>query len=308
MIPTVVSVTSGLGTATTVDDVARAALTGLRREPGVVRTAIAVVRDAGRRLEFVTSDRLEQSPLAWCEIDALADVPVVQAVLTGRPVVLPDLDRLRAAYPQIADRQESLGTQALVAVPVADRGRRLGALMVAYGATLPDDDTRLQVVLDAANAVAGALRQAERSADQAEPPDPQPNEPAAHRVWTLLPAGPAAPRAARAFLRRHARGWELDADVVDTAELALSELVTNAVIHAGTPTTLQLTTGDGRLLVEVTDRGTGGDITPTAADPEEVGGRGLVVVEAVTDAWGSRRQDAATTVWFELVLEDPAAQ
>jgi hypothetical protein len=87
--------------------------------------------------------------------------------------------------------------------------------------------------------------------------------------------------------------------LVQAAELAVSELVTNAVRAStearsarppGSPTGLPVVglrlAGDRlRLLVEVSDHDPGPPV-PTAVDPERDGGRGLLLVEAVSERWG----------------------
>ena len=92
--------------------------------------------------------------------------------------------------------------------------------------------------------------------------------------------------------------WGMES-LVQAAELAVSELVTNAVrasIQArsagppGSPSGLPVVelrlAGDRqRLLVEVSDHDPGPPV-PTAVDPERDGGRGLLLVEAVSEQWG----------------------
>ena len=114
---------------------------------------------------------------------------------------------------------------------------------------------------------------------------------------------------ARRFVRRQLAEWDVDDDTSDTAVLCLSELVTNAVIHAGASSELLLTLDDGMLTVAVRDHG---GATTTAAevvgddDPMRVFGRGLVLVEALSDSWGSERDAVGTTSWFVLDLPDSA--
>ena len=93
--------------------------------------------------------------------------------------------------------------------------------------------------------------------------------------------------------------WGMEA-LAQPAELAVSELVTNAVrasttaqdarqapgCHTGLPVVVLRLAGDRqRLLVEVSDHDPGPPI-PTAVDPERDGGRGLLLVEAVSERWG----------------------
>lgn len=93
------------------------------------------------------------------------------------------------------------------------------------------------------------------------------------------------------------------------AELAISEIVTNAVLHGREPITLRfLATGTG-VRVEVHD---GSPVSPAFSmlDPTAVTGRGLLLVSAVSDGWGVDPDDHGKTVWFafDRVRPDPAEE
>lgn len=85
--------------------------------------------------------------------------------------------------------------------------------------------------------------------------------------------------------------------------LVVSELVTNAVVHAGTSSALRLLLPHGRTpgaaRVEVSDLST---CPPRRrhAKGEEVGGRGLELVSLLADRWGWEREGAGKRVWCEL--------
>ena len=90
-------------------------------------------------------------------------------------------------------------------------------------------------------------------------------------------------------------------DLVDTAELLVSECVTNAVRHAETGGEVRLSrSGDG-VRVEVADEG-GGRPVLRHPRPHELHGRGLALLGALAARWGIEGDDAARgkTVWFEL--------
>ncbi|WP_149180504.1 SpoIIE family protein phosphatase [Streptomyces sp. TRM49041] len=112
---------------------------------------------------------------------------------------------------------------------------------------------------------------------------------------------PLAARRARAFARARLSEWGLGA-LADTVELLISEVVTNAVRHAGAgqPIEVRLVRTDA-LLCEVAD---GGHTLPTlrAAGPDDEAGRGLRVVGALARAWGASRSADGTSVWFEVPL------
>ncbi len=116
---------------------------------------------------------------------------------------------------------------------------------------------------------------------------------------------PQAPRSARrrvaAVLRR--RGWhEHD---VERAQLAASELVTNAVVHAKTDGTMRLQVGGPAVRLEVSDAAPSSPAVPRDTDLRQVGGHGLPLVAAVSRAWGVDRRASAKAVWCELVAAFP---
>ncbi|MFD0437412.1 ATP-binding SpoIIE family protein phosphatase [Streptomyces chartreusis] len=105
---------------------------------------------------------------------------------------------------------------------------------------------------------------------------------------------------ARDVVREQLHDWGL-ARLADTAELLVSELVTNAVRHShGHPVELRLVRGD-TLLCEVDDDD---HELPTllSAGPFDDAGRGLRVVSMLAREWGTSRTSAGKTVWFELTL------
>jgi anti-sigma regulatory factor (Ser/Thr protein kinase) len=97
------------------------------------------------------------------------------------------------------------------------------------------------------------------------------------------------------------------------AQLALlvSELVNNAVLHADTAAecqvSLKVRLRSGRVRVEVSDSGPGFDAPALLSpDPLAGGGRGLLIVAALSDAWGVLRGPKGCTVWCEVLVEEPA--
>ncbi|MEU7203546.1 PAS domain S-box protein [Streptomyces sp. NPDC045470] len=113
-----------------------------------------------------------------------------------------------------------------------------------------------------------------------------------------LPGTPSSVPEGRRFLLRTLRAWGL-ATLADTALLLSSELLTNAVCHARGPLTLRVWYSARELGVEVVD---GSTPRPRArvADTAEENGRGLMLVEALADAWGTRPDAVGKTVWFTL--------
>ncbi|MCW2615711.1 MAG: putative sensor protein [Frankiales bacterium] len=109
---------------------------------------------------------------------------------------------------------------------------------------------------------------------------------------------PEAAPSARAAVRSLLAGSGL-ASRIDDAELAVSELVTNAVLHGRAPITVALHLHADHLRVEVGD---GSPVSPSFSmlDPTAVTGRGLMLISATADGWGVDPLPTGKTVWFEL--------
>jgi len=109
---------------------------------------------------------------------------------------------------------------------------------------------------------------------------------------------PDAAPVARAELRAFLDGTPF-AGRLDDGELALSELVTNAVLHGRAPIGLRLVRTDHCVRVEVSD---GSVVSPSFSmlDPTAVTGRGLMLISAASDRWGVEPGAGGKAVWFEL--------
>lgn len=92
-------------------------------------------------------------------------------------------------------------------------------------------------------------------------------------------------------------------DLLDTAQLLLTELLSNALRHSETPILVAAALKDGGLRVAVTDSG---HRMPKLrqAGPGETAGRGLQLVDSLSSSWGVTPLEHGKRVWFEL---DPAA-
>ncbi|MFI5572510.1 ATP-binding protein [Streptomyces sp. NPDC051740] len=118
-----------------------------------------------------------------------------------------------------------------------------------------------------------------------------------------LPWSPTACSSARTVIRDVLPQWGLD-DLVPTAELLVSELVSNALRHASGPLRLTLErVSDLRCLVS---DGTTDLPRPADAGPEDECGRGLVLVDMLAARWGCEGGPEGKSVWFEL-SGDPCA-
>ena len=132
-------------------------------------------------------------------------------------------------------------------------------------------------------------------------------EPDSFTARVSLPGGTQSPSAARTFVCRALSGWGMPDASVDDAMLLASELVTNAVVHAGTGVRLECRYEGGALVVEVADQ------HPTrAVETRAVGeddghpghqGHGLRLVAALAEEWGVSYRRDGKTVWFRLPWE-----
>lgn len=116
-----------------------------------------------------------------------------------------------------------------------------------------------------------------------------------------LPREPRSVGRARELARTQLLAWDLE-PLVDTVELLVSELVTNAMRYGEGEIRLRLLL-DRTLVCEVWDAGLVQPRRRRARDTDE-GGRGLQLVGLLSAAWGSRRTPRGKTVWFELALPD----
>ncbi len=110
---------------------------------------------------------------------------------------------------------------------------------------------------------------------------------------------------ARRLLREQAGSWSLPPGVADTAELLLSELMTNAYRHAKAPgreLRVRLALSEAELRVAVTDASDVLPVRPDMPAPCDETGRGLHLVAALADDWGAepRACGVGKTVWCAL--------
>ncbi|AUG79198.1 ATP-binding protein [Kitasatospora sp. MMS16-BH015] len=123
-------------------------------------------------------------------------------------------------------------------------------------------------------------------------------------------ADPAEVGRARRWVRTRLQGHGLDpeAPIAETLILVVSELVTNAVVHTGSPAVLRLsvpvcgasaTVGFDLVRVEVADASQDAP-APRHANGEATNGRGLELVELLCDRWGWYPEGSGKRVWCEI--------
>ncbi|WEH18409.1 ATP-binding protein [Streptomyces sp. VNUA24] len=124
--------------------------------------------------------------------------------------------------------------------------------------------------------------------------------------FTVAVAVDAVPVARRQVVAlSQALGLHLSDQTLANVELLASEVIANAVLHSESPCDVAVTRTDERLRVEVTDAE---PCLPSVveAGPDDESGRGLLLVNALADAWGTRPEATGKTTWFEIAPEPSA--
>lgn len=115
----------------------------------------------------------------------------------------------------------------------------------------------------------------------------------------VLPPEPSSVRAARAFVTETLAGTSGE-DCSDTAGLLVSELATNALVHARSPLRVHVRVDGVQVRVEVEDQVEGLPTLLTEQDALSTG-RGLQLVAGLSDGWGADPlEEGGKRVWFEL--------
>lgn len=125
------------------------------------------------------------------------------------------------------------------------------------------------------------------------------------RFATELDRAPESVRRARHLLVENLSRWGASVELTRSAELAVSELVANAVEHGAGEITLRVWLGEEYLRVAIHDEGlTLQDAWAAGLDGDSAH-YGLRVVEGVADEWGtsSDADGAGKTVWFKVNLD-----
>lgn len=117
----------------------------------------------------------------------------------------------------------------------------------------------------------------------------------------VLPMDPTAAKSARDFLATMCCGRH-EAGVLDEAQLLVSELVGNAVRHGAPPIEVEVRcAGAETLQIRVRDAADG-EPAQRDAGPDDEGGRGLALVDLLSEAWGIEPTEPGKAVWFRLRL------
>lgn len=110
---------------------------------------------------------------------------------------------------------------------------------------------------------------------------------------------PVSPGKARGFVRRLMDEWGIDSGVADDAELLVTELVTNSIIHARSPVRVEVEAGDGQLEVQVSDESTR-QVQLRLPSSDAVTGRGVHLLDQIASDWEVLPRAGGKTVRFRL--------
>jgi anti-sigma regulatory factor (Ser/Thr protein kinase) len=123
----------------------------------------------------------------------------------------------------------------------------------------------------------------------------------------LLSSTPRGARLARLLATTQLRAWDLSPEVTERTEQIVAELASNAALHGRVQgrdfrLTLTLDTTDGLLRIAVTDaKGGQLPVVPTDSATDSGSGRGLLMVDALADHWGTEpHPPGGKTVWAEV--------
>jgi DNA-binding NarL/FixJ family response regulator len=115
-----------------------------------------------------------------------------------------------------------------------------------------------------------------------------------------LEADTASAAGARRFVDEVLQRWSCE-DLLDDVQLLVSELVTNAVVHAGSDVEIAVRLLPDSVRIEVVDQAGGAPpLTPSTPDDDSESGRGLMLVETLASAWGVEPLEHGKAVWFEV--------
>jgi anti-sigma regulatory factor (Ser/Thr protein kinase) len=107
-----------------------------------------------------------------------------------------------------------------------------------------------------------------------------------------------AARLARELVSAACARWHRE-ELAESAHVAVTELVNNAVVHAGTPVTVHVAVRGDELFIAVRDRSTE-PLRPRKAAPTSYGGRGLMLLDAMSSRWGCTPREDGKVVWAVL--------
>jgi anti-sigma regulatory factor (Ser/Thr protein kinase) len=120
-------------------------------------------------------------------------------------------------------------------------------------------------------------------------------------VVVVLPSHAASAARARELVTSSCRTWDVN-ELCDDVALVVTELVGNAIRHAGGEVELRILPIAGGVRLEVSD-GSTRPLRPREAATFEEGGRGLLLVDALSHRYGVEAEERGKRVWAELLID-----
>jgi anti-anti-sigma regulatory factor/anti-sigma regulatory factor (Ser/Thr protein kinase) len=236
--------------------------------------------------------RNDEPPLAVIQVAGplnLASVPQLRTAVLKTLVDEPDAILIDATNLTVAD-----DLHLMIFMALARQAAGWPSIPILLCATNPAITTSLhrlgldRHILICANLAQGRQRAAER--------------PLPARLTSTFGPEPRSVTLARQMVVTACRSWQLD-HLADPAEFVITELASNAVRHARTPFVLSLTRAKRKLHLAVRDRAHNPArlVGPTSDNGE--GGRGLIIVEALTSGWGCIPVSDGKVTWATLSIQ-----
>jgi len=125
----------------------------------------------------------------------------------------------------------------------------------------------------------------------------------AREAFVHLASDASSLRAGRRFVADTLRDWNVDEARINPVVLVANELVANAIVHAKSAPVLSLVEAGSDLVLRVDDESPELPVA-RATRPGDLGGRGLIVVDALVDRWGIDLRPGGKSVWaaFDAAL------
>jgi hypothetical protein len=273
--------------AASVDEIGLAVCEEVVPAIGAFGGAMVLADDHGL-LRTVAAVGYPASQLAqWSPLRPTDAVSLAAAFLHREPVWLSSLAERDRRFPALAGA--TVGSRSLCAVPLRLNGPAFGAVGFSFGMSHPFAPVDRNFILAVGHQCALA-------ADRVIGRDPSPVE-----GTRVVLDGALSPALVRRAVRLVAGG--LDERLLADAQLCASELVTNAVLHAGSPVRAEVQVRGTRIRIEVADHS---ELVPTERpvgvpyDPAAPGGWGLAVVASLAHRWGTAVHARGKRVWAEL--------
>ena len=256
-----------------------------QQEPAIRILIVDDTPDVRMLVRMLVSERPNLEVVAEAA-DGLAAIDLAAALqpdLIVLDIAMPVMDGIEA-LPRL---REASPESRVVMLSAAPREAQEPAALAAGAAAYVEKTLANEAMVDELLAGAGLLDAAVRALTTA--------------AQENFSADPQSVSAARRFVAGTLSEWDLT-ELADTITLLLSELVTNAIVHAHAAPDVAVRLLPDRVHVEV------GDSRPVVVHPQEpsetaTSGRGLALVEALADRWGSVTLPEGKIVWFDVARD-----